>query len=387
MLAVQGLVANLLPRQVFLRVSAFLQAGALCGLLSVYFLEPSFYSVKALTAPGNQRALAWLPSYWFLGLFQQLNGSMVGIGQPAMAPLAHRAWMGLGIAAVWAGVAMVLAYFRMMPKIVEQAEIQPMGRGWSFGLGGTLLYRSLQGTIALFSMRTLLRSRQHRMILSFYVGIGLALLVGYFKAPFGKLAVATTGIGTTLLVGSTLMMILVVVALRMVAAIPISLRANWVVRLTQVRTARSYRSAVRFSWLLLGVGPVWVVVAGLLLASHARGWPVAGHLAVVLLLGMLVVELCLSSFEKIPFTCSYLPGKANLHLVFWVCLVMLIWGLNWAAKLESRLLLRVGGTLEMVACLLAAWAVARWVNEVRVGGDELMFEEEEAVEMVSLNLR
>jgi len=100
-----------------------------------------------------------------------------------------------------------------------------------------------------------------------------------------------------------------------------------------------------------------------------------------------VVELCLTSFDKIPFTCSYLPGKANLHLVFWVCLVMLIWVLNWAAKLESRLLLRVSGTAAMVVCLLAVWAVARWLNEVRSGGEELVFEEEDAVEMVSLNLR
>lgn len=91
MLAVQGLVTNLLPRQLYLRLSAFLQAAALCLLLSVYFLEPSLESPAALTAPQNQRLLAWLPSYWFLGLFQQLNGSM----HPALVPLAKRAWIGL----------------------------------------------------------------------------------------------------------------------------------------------------------------------------------------------------------------------------------------------------------------------------------------------------
>ena len=92
-LTLQGLAANLLPRQLFLRLSAMLPAAVMCILLSVYFLEPSLESPEALTSPQNQRLLAWLPSYWFLALFNQLNGS----ADPALAPLAIRAWMGLGV--------------------------------------------------------------------------------------------------------------------------------------------------------------------------------------------------------------------------------------------------------------------------------------------------
>jgi hypothetical protein len=115
-LAVQGLAANLLPRQLFLRVSAFFQAGLLCLLLLVYFLEPSLESPAVLTAPENQRLLAWLPSYWFLGLFQQLNGSM----HPALVPLARRAWIGFAVSILGASAALLLSYFCILPKIVEQ---------------------------------------------------------------------------------------------------------------------------------------------------------------------------------------------------------------------------------------------------------------------------
>jgi hypothetical protein len=92
-LGVQGLAAQL-PRRLFLRLSAVLQMAAFCLFLSVYFLEPSLATPEELTAVQNQRALAWLPSYWFLGLFQVLNGTM----HPAFAPLARRAWIGLAIA-------------------------------------------------------------------------------------------------------------------------------------------------------------------------------------------------------------------------------------------------------------------------------------------------
>ena len=62
-LALQGLAANLLPRQFFLRLSAWLQAAVMSLLVSVYFLEPSLESPAALTSPQNQRLLEFLPSY------------------------------------------------------------------------------------------------------------------------------------------------------------------------------------------------------------------------------------------------------------------------------------------------------------------------------------
>ena len=71
-LSVQGL-AQLLPRQWFLRISAILQMAFFCLLLTVYFLQPGFSSVESLAE--NQKLLSWLPSYWFFGLFQELNGT------------------------------------------------------------------------------------------------------------------------------------------------------------------------------------------------------------------------------------------------------------------------------------------------------------------------
>lgn len=256
-LAIQGLAANLLPRQLFLRLSALLQAGTLCLLLSVYFLEPSLEAPGILTAPENQRLLTWLPSYWFLGLFNELNGSI----HPALAPLARRAWIGFGVSALGTCAALLLSYFRMLPKIIEQPEILPSARRFTwlprFG-------NSLNSAITSFSYRTILRSRQHRMILSFYLGIGLAIVLGYIKTPFAGLGSAKTGISVGFLLTSILTMTLVILAIRVVASIPISLSANWIIRVTQVRPVYRYRSAVRFSWLVLGMNPsvahyCWVV--------------------------------------------------------------------------------------------------------------------------------
>lgn len=377
-LAIQGLAANLLPRQIFLRLSDLLQAAALCLLLCAYFLGPSLNSPAALAAPENQRILQWLPAYWFLGFFNQLNGSM----RPELVPLANRAWIALAVSATGALAAFLLSWFRMLPKIIEQPDILPAMRLRSLNLGS-----GLGSVITLFSIRTLLRSRQHRMILSFYVGLGLAIILGFVRMKFVAAAPSASPIDTTFLLASILAVALTVLALRVVISIPITLRANWIFRATQVRPAHRYHRGVRVSLFAIGVAPVLLALSGAFFASYP--WQqVLGHLVAMAFLGALIVELCLYTFHKISFACSYLPGKANLHFVFWVALFASIRWLKDAAVFEGRTLSDLRSLVCMILILAAAAIFMRWLSDIRVRqARELIFEEESPAEMVSLKLK
>ncbi len=218
-LAVQGLAAQL-PRRLFLRISGFLQLTAFCLFVCGYFLQPVFSGLDGLLEPATRRLLPWLPSYWFLGLFHQLNGSM----HPALAPLAARAWIGLAIVLSATAIAYTLSYVRTLRKIVEEPDITPGSRrfGWLPPFGN-----SVQTAIGQFSVRTLLRSRQHRVILAFYFGIGLALTIFLvrspeFKAPLPDAASADPwrAANTPLLAASIAMLTLGIVGTRVVFAIP-----------------------------------------------------------------------------------------------------------------------------------------------------------------------
>ncbi len=377
-LTLQGLAANLLPRQLFLGLSAVLPAAVMCTLLSVYLLEPSLESPAALTSPQNQRLLAWLPSYWFLALFNQLNGSM----HPALAPLAIRAWIGLGVSALGTCAALLLCYFRLMPKIVEQPDILPQTRWfpWPPHFGS-----SLTEALTLFSMRTLLRSRQHRMIFSFYLGLGITIVIGYVNIVPAGIGFGRATISSSFLFASLVMMILVVLASRVVASIPISLQANWMIRITQVRTARDYQKGVRFSWLALAVAPVLLVIGACLVVYPWRA--AVGHFTVMLGLGIFLVEVCLYTFPKIPFTCSYLPGKAQVHFVFFGGLMFFLRLLSKAAELEGRLLSRPFALLMMILAVASAALGMRYLSEFRAASTEdLLFEEEYPAGITTLRL-
>jgi hypothetical protein len=371
-LAAQGVAAQLLPRRVFLRAWAFLQMAAFCLFVGTYFLEPSLANPRALADPGNQRALAWLPSYWFFGLFHWLNGSMPN----SMAPLARRAGIGLAAAMIGAMAACLLAYLRTLRKIVEEPDILPASRGLSwlprFG-------KAIETAVVHFSIRTLLRSRQHRVILSFYLGVAFAIVVLLLKAPPPPQYAVPAGNlwhDVPLLGLSMIVLCLWILGTRVVFALPLELRANWIFRVMPLPGAAQCLAASRRALLVLAVAPVWTASAALFFSIWS--WrPAAGHLLVVALLGTILADVCLYSFRKIPFTCSYLPGKSKVHMMFLLYFVLFFLVVSWAAEFEMHSLEDPVRFALMVAVLISAAILVRWRAAVLTSSEEadLLFEE------------
>jgi CubicO group peptidase (beta-lactamase class C family) len=380
MLSVQGL-AQLLPRQWFLRLSAGLQMTCFCLLLTVYFLQPGFSTLESLAA--NQKLLFWLPSYWFFGLFQVLNGPM-----PAMLDvLARRAWMGLGLAGGGAALAYLVCYFRTLRKIAEQPDILPSSGGlsWLPRFGGPLATAVVQ-----FSIRTLLRSRQHRVILSFYLGLAFGVAIFFAKSPAAEDQLAGSDpwhqVNAAMLVASIVMMGAAVLGARVVFSLPLNLRANWIFRVTPIGGAPECMLASRRTLYALAVIPVWAVAAAVFLWMWP--WrPAVGHLAVLGLLGAIVAELCLTNFHKIPFTCSYLPGRSYAHMVI-LGLIGVLLVIARGADVERRALEEPTGLIAMLGLLgmVAAWTRWRTSEMAKSPEGTLQFEEAEVPAVMSLGL-
>lgn len=386
-LVVQGAAAQLLPRRWFVRLSAVLQMMALCVFVGTYFLQPSLASPEALMRPDNQAWLARLPSYWFFGFFHQWNGTMT----PAMAPLARRAWVGLICAVLGAGAAFVLSYFRTIRRLVEQPDVLPRPRAarWLPRFGN-----ALETALVHFSIRTLLRSRQHRVFLAFYWGAGFAVAVLFLKTPVSRQQLFAGPGGNPwhhasvpLLVSDIVMLCLASAGTRAVFSLPLELRANWLFRIAPLDGLRQPLAATRRSLWLLGVAPVWMASAVVLLAI----WPwqqAAEHLAGLALLGAVLVEVGLSKFHKLPFTCSYLPGKSKIHLMFLAFVGLFSALVTWVAGAEMHALADPAQFVALVVTLVLTTLMLRWRNagHVRSTGAELQFEESESPAVFALDL-
>jgi hypothetical protein len=377
MLALQGLAAQLLPYRYFRRVSSFLQLAAFFAILAAWFLRP----------PG---AVPWLPSSWFFGLEQQLSG------RAPFHPLAVRALRALLGAVAVAAITFALAYGRSIRKIVEQPDIAPTGRrrGWP-RLSRTVLQRPIDRAIFLFTARTVARSRQHRLFLAAYAGIGLAVAFAYARdLLYGPSDLYATQLGlqwnqlnVPLLMGGLVLLCFAVVGTRAIFSLPVDLRANWVFRLTAVHAPAAYFSAVRKALFALTALPVWLACA----AGYFLIWPVrpaAQHMLLLSIAAVLFVHVSLTQFRKIPFACSYLPGKSNMHVRLAIYGGLLIFAANICVQIEYFTMPYPWrfAIFCFVLSLAAAWAWRRWSQFAMSPYNWIQFEELPQADIEALDL-
>lgn len=377
-LGLQGLAAQL-PRRYFLRLSPLLQSAVLCVVVGTYFLQPTWATPETLVSAQSNGLLSWSPSFWFLGFYQQLSGC------PELAMSARRAWLALAIALSLTALAYALSYFRTLRKIVEEPDILP-------GAHRTLCLPSFaaspQSTIVLFSIRTLLRSRPHRMILAFYLGIALAITILLVKSPSANTA-SWHDIGTPLLASTALVMIFAVVGTRVAFSLPVDLPANWIFRTAPLGAGSACRSGYRRSLWTLAVAPVWFTSAALLLGL----WPwrmALAHLLLIACLAAGLVEFFLPGNQKIPFACAWLPGRSNFHIAFVICALLLSQLTVRGAEWEKIALLQRPAQIYMLSLAFCVFATCARLRAYLASRSELTssleFEAAPSWQTVSLNL-
>jgi hypothetical protein len=370
-LAVQGIAAQVLPRSIFLRVSPLLQIAAFCTFLGTYFLEPSIATPEAMAAAANQPALAWLPTYWFLAAFQWLNGG------PHFA-VAHRAWEALAGLVSTSAVVYVLSYVRTLRRIVDQPDLAPAVRGlrWLPRFGSPLAT-----AVVHFSIRTIARSRQHRVVLAFYLGIGFAFLIFFIRAPAPQRSLANAYTG--LLFANDAILVATLVGIRAVYAMPMSLGSNWIFRVTEAGTVPQYLAAIRRPLFVMGWAPVVLLSAAVFFSI----WPwqrAAEHILMLALFGVIVAYLCLRGFTKIPFTCSFMPGKSKFHFVYISAMGSLLF-LGEAARIEGAALDHPRSVATIAIGLAVITGALRWYV-TRTGDAEVLFDEWETPAVQTLGL-
>jgi hypothetical protein len=125
---------------------------------------------------------------------------------------------------------------------------------------------------------------------------------------------------------------------------------------------------------LLAVAPSWLVAALLSIPLRPLHF-VAIHLVVLALVGWLFAEIGLFNFYKVPFTCSWLPGKVHILVLFGCGLVLLVvFGLT-CSEVELPALSSPTRTISMVLLLASGCFGLCLFNNRRARSAQLYFEE------------
>jgi hypothetical protein len=156
-------------------------------------------------------------------------------------------------------------------------------------------------SLFMFGVSSLVRSRRHTVQLATYFGMAIAVGVLKLLPPLlslrGSLVLDAPRAYTISV--PLVLVFFAVFGLRAAFTIPTELDANWVFRLVQPTVRESLRAS-RWLIVMLGVAPVSL---GWLLFTLAM-WPTPtalGASALVLVTGLLLTELALSNWTKVPF--------------------------------------------------------------------------------------
>ena len=119
----------------------------------------------------------------------------------------------------------------------------------------------------------------------------------------------------TLLWAPMTMMFLAIPAIRLALSVPLDLRSNWVFRMTEDVAGRAEVAAATVR-IVLTLG----VAVPLALLGPVQWWVLGPSAAPIIaleaLFGWLVVEWVMADWGRIPFTCSYIPGKGFVPHMF-----------------------------------------------------------------------
>ena len=309
----QGALMNIVPRRTFERLSVFIQA-----LLATAFLAAMPYVLDIPNWYGNIAAKPrWMflfPPAWFLGLYEILLGTR----DSYFMRLHELAVMGIGIALFLALATYSLCYRRHASRVLEQASPRSSGISLVERLAAALLRRfvrhSPEQAAFVFAIQTLRRSRPHKLVLGLSVAIALVLalqtagpsMVAHVRSVESwNVRELESILAVPLVIGAVL-----VSALCYVFHLPSEAQAAWVFRLAESTARRELLDSVECLLVLCGLLPVLLLTAPI--EALALGWFGVAHVALVTVLMLLLIEVRLYEWHKIPFTCSYVPGCRNL---------------------------------------------------------------------------
>jgi hypothetical protein len=378
----QGLVILAFGRRAAARLASLAQAGAvLLFLLLLLFLDPvRGFVVQSIRQGGAATpALLWFPPAWFLGLYEFIAGTE----RPLMSALALRgAAAGVIPFAVTVSI-YAFGYKRLLARAVEapprssRSALVALG---SLVVRGMFVRRPEEQAICAFVLRAMGRSGRHSMLMSIYIGGGLALMATSVipaVTQFGYQAFNAPGIA--MLSPPLVLSVALAVGMRILMTIPVDLPARWIFQTTGL-VPRRIDAAVNKAMLLLVVPPValFAGVSAWVLWGPAIAWR---HALFCSSLTLILCEVLLGTFKGSPMTRQYVPGRSRFHMWWAFYLTAFTTYCYTMTGLEVHLL-RNGGLLTasgvFVAIAFGAW-LTRKIKLRQV--DEVSFEVEPIDEM------
>ncbi|MBI4909620.1 MAG: ABC transporter permease [Acidobacteria bacterium] len=355
---------------------ALLVMGAACAAVFFGLLTLQGVLLQILPARAFDRAMTVMQAALFAGSIGGFSyAAWKGHGLSSLVATADSTLAAVAFSApLAAALVYVVSYRRYARVLLESRSTAPPRRldllQWMLD---RLVRDPREQAIFAFLWKTLQRSRVQRLALLLYVGFAMAWM-GKMVVDLQMQPSTMRELERTVFTSGPLgILLFTLLGLRQLFAIPAELPAVWMFQITEREGRASWLRAVERFVVWCGVVPA--VLLGTVLVAWIGGPLVALAWSVMALLsGASAFEYLFRHWRKLPFACSYLPGKrpplvsAAMLLLLLPALFPLAYLLYWSATNPASFLVMLG--LET-----ALWMVLRRARMKTWGRQGLVFEE------------
>jgi len=385
--ALQGVLLNVMTPSAFRRISPWIQMISMTTLVAVLLIAPGLSMNIRVLVESDTRVLDYIPMFWFLGVYEVLNpeGTLI----PASYIWAATAVKAMFVVAMVFVLTYLMSYRRHSKRILEGVESKVFTQSWpqrvtAWVLNHTTLRHPFQRASFYFIGRIFGRSTKHRLFIAMYSGIGLAVMASSLFVVRRNTNFVLSISNDGLIDGPLILSFFIVSGLRATFNIPYELNSNWIFQIASGWDAAEYLKATRKWVFLRGILPVYAVLTPIqlfFLEPHEAIFQLAFGLAVAALL----TEFFFFRFNKVPFTCSYLPAKSHLAFLAGAYLygfTIYTFTMGSLARWVWNSSIRVSVFFVLITAILAGIALYRR----RDSALEIVYEDEGDVLVQQLNL-
>jgi hypothetical protein len=365
--AIRALLLLAVPRAYLLTTSAAVGSIQLFALITAVPFIGLF--------PGAGRAFAahaaWLaaaPPAWFAGIQRALMGDGRFIDHAAIGLAA------LAAVAAIAATAYVILYRHfdrviLRPALGGRRRAAPTGQSWTPGWLASGESR-VMAAVRDFALITIRRSAVHQGVLVTITAVGVAVIAfALFAVDLSPTRPSGIRYRNEIIARIPFMLVFAAgLAARATLLVPIELRANWIFRITERPFDRVDRIGAAVST-IRRLGVLAPVMLTLPLEWYVFGPSAIAAAGVTILCGFLFVEFILRGWRRVPFTCSYITGKAFVPQLVIVGFFSFFFFTSFGAQLSLLVMHSPAAALLWLTPVVAALLVMRrnriqaWLEE------------------------
>lgn len=381
-IALRGTLAALLPGRVFARVSPWVQGALIVVFGSALLLVPPLTAATTQDGFAGRRALA--PPNWFLGAYESAAGGILAEAprgrlaarqaradaiatalyarhRPHFPTLARRAGTAFALVLLITAAA-YLTNARGFSAIA--APVAPATRHrWRLAsrlARATAVRDATMRAGFFFAMATMWRSPVHRLTMAGAAAVGLAMCLIALSGVDLARASQTAGAPQRLLAVQPLFFGALLVGFRHAMRVPVELRAGWGFEIAWREHDRQFLTGVRRA-ALVGVA-IPALLAALPLFVAVIGWPTAlAHAALGLAGAVVLLEVLLVGYTKVPFTCTYVPNE-NMKALGPLFVILFLIGASMFAGMQRDALAAPADTVRLLLVLAIVFAACRTIS-------------------------